>query len=98
MLREISELKREIQYQKRLVVEFEKDKQDKIDDPFFQKLTKLRTDNREREGQLKMRTKNFRQLESVLKKICLVNVKLDARIQTEEELVEFRKSRNRNLC
>jgi hypothetical protein len=93
VLREISELKREIEYQKKLVVEFEKDKQSKLDDPFFQKLTKLRTDNREKESQLKLRTKNYRQLESSLKKVCLINVKLEAKLKTEEELAEFRKSR-----
>ena len=64
-----------------------------MDDPFFQKLGRLRENNKEKSNTLKLHTKNYRQLESALKKVCLVNVKIDARLETEEELGEFRKSK-----
>ena len=97
IFREISELKREIEFQKKLLYECEKDNRLKMDDPFFQKFGKLRDDNKEKGNELKMETKNFRQLESALKKVCLVNVKLDARLETEEELGEFRRSKFFNI-
>lgn len=85
-------MKREIEFQKKLLLESEKDNRMKMDDPFFQKFGKLRDENKERGNALKVETKGFRQLESVLKKVCLVNVKLDARLETEEELGQFRRS------
>ena len=93
VLREISELKREVEWQKKVLQEVEEDNKEKLDDPFFQKLAKLKEENREKENKIKLETKNFRQLESGLKKVCLVNVKLDARLETEEELTEFRRSK-----
>ena len=51
----------------------------------------MKIDNKEFENHLRLETKDYRQLESGLKKICLINVKLEMNLETEQELVSFRK-------
>lgn len=50
----------------------------------------MANDNNELENQIKIQTKDYRQLENTFKKICLINVKLDKNIETENELKNFR--------
>ena len=80
-------------FQEKILAQIRED--DKIDreDPLFQKLEKLESQNYYLDAKVKAEGKMLRLSETALKKICLVNAKLDMNQITQGELENFRTSK-----
>ena len=89
---ELEEMAKEKIFQEKLLEQIRED--DKIDreDPVFQKLEKLESQNYYLDAKVKAEGKMLRLSETALKKICLVNAKLDMNQITQSELENFRTS------
>ena len=93
MEKEIKELAKEKAFQQKLLLQIQEDDKIEEENPLFQKLERLEAQNDYLEERMKYESKLLKISEAALKKICLVNAKIDMNRITQNELENFRTSK-----